>query len=64
MGKPARYPVAKSPIRISCCICLNTGSRVSASTIVKGYAVCDAHVELVSEPDFDIFSLIRPRRVF
>jgi hypothetical protein len=27
------------------------------ATIVKGYAVCDEHVELVSRPDFDIFHL-------
>jgi hypothetical protein len=28
------------------------------TTIIKGYAVCDEHVALVSQPHFDIFSLV------
>lgn len=43
---------------IHCCICLNRGGeRKAADTIVKGYAVCEAHVALVSRPEFDIFKL-------
>lgn len=42
---------------IRCCVCLNQGRRTAMATIVKGYAVCDEHVELVSRPDFDIFHL-------
>jgi hypothetical protein len=40
---------------IHCCICLNQkGTLIAASTVVKGYAVCAEHVDLVSRPDFDI----------
>jgi hypothetical protein len=43
---------------IGCCICINQKKRrISATTVVKGYAVCDEHVELVSNPDFNIFAL-------
>lgn len=43
---------------ISCAVCLNQKSkRVKADTIVSGYAVCSAHVELVSRPGFSIFQL-------
>jgi hypothetical protein len=34
---------------------------VPAVTIAKGYAVCEAHVKLVSKPGFDIFSLYAER---
>jgi hypothetical protein len=47
---------------IHCCVCLNQGRRVEFTTVVRGYAVCDAHVELASRPDFTIFSLVTERR--
>jgi hypothetical protein len=46
---------------VRCAICLNQGKRVEADTIVKGYAACSDHVELVSRPDFDIFTLLTRR---
>jgi hypothetical protein len=42
---------------ISCAICLNRGQRTPATTLIKGYAVCDPHVSLVSQPEFDIFAI-------
>lgn len=51
-----KKPLAK--VHISCCICLNQGRRTQMTTIIKGYAVCDEHVALVSQPHFDIFSLV------
>lgn len=49
---------------IACCICLNQrGERVPHSTVVKGYAVCDQHISLVSQPEFDIFTLGRGRQL-
>jgi hypothetical protein len=48
---------------IACCICLNQrGERVPYSTIIKGYAVCDQHISLVSQPEFDIFMFGTGRR--
>jgi len=42
----------------ACCVCFNlTGKRVRMFTMVKGYAVCEEHVQLVSAPGFDIFRL-------
>lgn len=43
--------------KIHCAVCVNQGKMVAAITIVKGYASCAQHVELVSKPDFDIFQL-------
>ena len=48
---------------ISCCVCLNRGKRVSAVSVVKGYAVCSEHVDLVAKPGFDIFRLRPAGRV-
>jgi hypothetical protein len=44
---------------ICCAVCFNLtgGERVPMVTIVKGYATCAEHVELVSTPGFDIFRL-------
>ena len=43
---------------IGCVVCLNQqGKKVPAFTVVNSYAVCEAHVQLVSQPMFDIFSL-------
>jgi hypothetical protein len=43
---------------IACAICLNQrGERVPHTTIVNGYAVCDQHVSLVSQPEFSIFTI-------
>jgi len=50
-----------SPGTIHCCICLNRGEWIAATTTVKGYSVCPEHVELVSRPNFDIFDLL-PRK--
>jgi hypothetical protein len=44
-------------VTIHCCVCLNQNRWTPATTIIKGYACCDEHVELVSRPDFDIFHL-------
>jgi hypothetical protein len=42
----------------ACCVCfILTGKRVPMITVVKGYAVCEAHVELASTPTFDVFRL-------
>lgn len=47
---------------IACAICLNIkGKRIPMTTMVRGYAVCADHVNLVANPQFDIFS-IRPRK--
>lgn len=51
------------PGRIGCCVCLNRGGkRVEATTVVKGYAVCANHVDLVSQPEFDIFAIGKQER--
>jgi hypothetical protein len=43
----------------ACAICFTQrGERVPHTTIVKGYAVCAGHIDLVSQPEFDIFTLI------
>jgi hypothetical protein len=44
---------------IHCAVCLNTRNPPwpQATTIINGYAVCDDHTELVSRPDFNIFTL-------
>jgi len=43
---------------VACCVCLNLqGDRIPMVTIVKGYAVCEEHIQLVSAPGFDIFRL-------
>jgi hypothetical protein len=51
---------------IHCAICLNIrkgkDSQTPATTTIRGYSVCDAHVELASRPDFTIFSLVTERR--
>jgi hypothetical protein len=49
----------------ACVVCLNQrGKRVPRVKTVKTYQVCEAHVELVSQPGFDIFSLRGPLRSF
>jgi hypothetical protein len=57
----ARLKDPPPPSFIACCICLNqTGERVPYITIIKGYAVCDHHRSLVSQPEFDIFTITTP----
>jgi hypothetical protein len=51
----------KPNAHINCAVCFNRGKRTKDDeelTIVKGYAVCADHVQLVSQPGFDIFSLL------
>jgi hypothetical protein len=58
MGEPIGAP----PGVISCCLCLNIkGKRIPATTIVKGYAVCDDHIAVAAEPHFDIMRLSKRR---
>jgi hypothetical protein len=41
-----------------CCVCLNGHQgRVPATRLVKGYAVCEEHVEEIRQQDFDITKL-------
>jgi hypothetical protein len=51
-------------VQMSCAICLNLHStRTPAVTLIHGYAVCQRHTDLVSQPEFDIVTLgkeIRP----
>jgi hypothetical protein len=46
-------------VTVHCCVCLNidNSKQVPAFSVVKGYAVCESHVPLVSQPGFDIFSI-------
>lgn len=54
----APAPIAAPPGVIHCCVCLNQRKeRLPATTIVKGYAVCDDHIELVGHTGFSIFKL-------
>lgn len=47
---------------IGCAVCLSLkGERVYATTIVKGYSVCDDHAKLADNPNFDIWNL-KPKR--
>lgn len=42
-------------VTIHCVVCLNQrGEAVPAFSVVKGYAVCELHVGLVSKPGFDV----------
>jgi hypothetical protein len=47
---------------VHCCICVNQGKQTEYETVVNGYAVCADHMELVSQPGFDIMSLLLQRR--
>lgn len=50
-------PVLTKP-PISCAICLTTHSKhTPAITLIHGYAVCTTHIDLVSQPEFDIITL-------
>lgn len=44
-------------VTIHCALCLQTGKTVPAVTVVNSYACCETHIQLVSKPDFNIFSL-------
>ena len=48
---------------IGCAVCLNIDNthRTPATTIVKGYSVCDNHAAVVARPDFDMFRLGKAR---
>ena len=49
---------------IGCAVCLNIkGTRVPATTIIKGYSVCDEHTEVVGRAGFNIFNLKGRRQV-
>jgi hypothetical protein len=49
---------------IGCAVCLNIkGVRVAAAVVVKGYSVCQEHVALVENPNFDIFKIKGKRQV-
>lgn len=50
-------------VSIHCAICLQQGKKVPAFTVIKSYAVCEAHVQLVSKPGFDIFNLGGSKKV-
>jgi hypothetical protein len=45
---------------IHCCVCINRGNfrrDPRGITVIKGYAACPDHIELVSHPGFDVFML-------
>ena len=43
---------------IGCAVCLNIKAhRTPATNIIKGYSVCDEHVDLADRPGFNIFNL-------
>jgi hypothetical protein len=45
---------------IHCCICLNgSEGRVPAITMIKGYAVCEKHVVVIRNHDFDFSALLQ-----
>ena len=49
---------------IGCAVCLNLdGERTPATAVVQGYSVCDGHVDLVSNPGFNIYHLRKGRVV-
>lgn len=50
-------PLDQSRGGIKCCICLNQGQNVEATTTIKGYSVCENHIKLVSQTGFDIMRL-------
>jgi len=59
MGEPIGAP----PGVISCCVCLNVkGKRVPATTVVKGYAVCDNHITVACAPNFNLWEMTRRGR--
>jgi hypothetical protein len=49
-------------VTIHCCVCLNQGRNTAAVTVAAGYAVCEAHIELVAQPGFNVM-LLRGRRI-
>lgn len=60
-GRVARLKNQQPAPFVACCICLNQrGERVPYVTVIHGYAVCEQHVSLVSQPEFDIFTLFGP----
>lgn len=65
MGAPDPQPMPPAPpgVELRCAICLNQREqRVPATTIVRGYAVCDEHVELAGAPGFDIQKVRKGRQ--
>ena len=45
---------------IHCCICLNSDAgRVPAITMINGYAVCEDHVKVIKNHDFDFAALLQ-----
>jgi hypothetical protein len=48
---------------VACACCLNFfGERRKATTIVNGYAVCDEHITLVSQPGFELRPMEKRKR--
>lgn len=48
--------------QVHCCICLNLGKRVEAITSIRGYMICEEHVELVQNRDFNFLSIMQAAR--
>lgn len=59
-----RQPITYTGVNpVHCCICLNiTSDLVPAVTVVCGYAVCEKHTQLASEPGFNITMVRRGGR--
>lgn len=55
--KPVNNLTQIEAVTVHCAICLQQGKTKTAFTVVKGYAVCEPHVQLVSKQGFDIFQL-------
>lgn len=48
---------------IGCCVCLNIkGQRGKAVAVINGYSACEAHLDVVSNPNFDIALLLGGRK--
>lgn len=50
---------------IHCCVCINRGKfgrDPRGITVVKGYAACPDHIELVSHPAFDVMNAAHETR--
>lgn len=51
-------PTMQYPIH--CCLCLNgPEGKVPAVTMINGYAVCEKHVVVIRNHDFDFPALLR-----
>lgn len=59
INKPTCDTASMTEVQIGCAVCLNMDNthKTPATAVVKGYSVCENHVALVSNPDFNIFHL-------